>query len=371
MDELLMFGYCRNITQNILINDIANLCLKYFRPNVFWEVRNKTKQYKQEIVTLIKESFPNQCGIVYCLTRLECTNMKDILEQNCISAVMYHSGLSKQIRDDNQLQWSTNKAQVMIATCAFGHQINKNNIRFIIHSTIPSSVDAYYEQCIKAGLDGDVSLCILYFNASDRFRIQFFIRVNVGTNIEKAKEDQQKLWGMIAYCQNTVECRRVILSHYTDDRAIKEQCQMNRNALDWCKHRCNKLDICHGCDNCNEHALHFDEKMDVTSFAMDICNIVKQLGNHKNVTLTQLAIIRIFRGSKSDIKLSAAFSFEEFGKGKHLKRHSVKRLITALLCQNILTENNEVNRNIKLGSKYCDFQMSDKRIYLTLCKLKI
>eukprot|EP00483_Globobulimina_turgida_P009616 UN09635 len=227
------------------------------------------------------------------------------MTQHSIPSVIYHVGLSKQERDYNELQWTTNKTKIMITTTSISIFINKTNkkdIRFIIHSTITSSIPLYYNECFEAGLDGAISRCILYFDHHDRFLVQFLIR-NARADNTEIQQRVQRLYDMVWYCQNNVDCRRVIISRSVlGEKCIREQCRMDINTLDWCTHK--KLvknnTIWHGCDNCNDGSLDgsYYEKIDVTLFAFDICNIVKKLMNF-SMRIKAYVVAEIFRGSKT------------------------------------------------------------------------
>lgn len=149
----------------------------------------------EEITELIQQRFNKKSGIIYCLSRNECDDVADALKKNRIKALAYHAGLSDDARSDAQLKWINGTSQVVCATIAFGMGIDKPgttvtficflgdddwlcfvlDVRFVIHFSMPKSIEGYYQESGRAGRDGETSHCILYYAYKDCLRIRRMI----------------------------------------------------------------------------------------------------------------------------------------------------------------------------------------------------
>lgn len=141
------------------------------RPNLKFEVLPKKKETIHEIATLIKSRFYNKSGIIYCLSRNECENVAQQLVNQRIRASEYHAGMEDEKRADVQNDWISNKISVICATVAFGMGIDKPDVRFVIHYSLPKSIEGYYQESGRAGRDGDLSYCYLYYAPADKMRL--------------------------------------------------------------------------------------------------------------------------------------------------------------------------------------------------------
>lgn len=136
------------------------------RPNLFYEVREKADKAEtvlEDIVTLIKNEFKTQSGIIYCYSKKECETVSDFLNDNQIASACYHADVSSNNREDAHNGWYANRIKVIVATIAFGMGINKPDVRFVIHHSISKSIEGYYQESGRAGRDGQVSRCIIYY----------------------------------------------------------------------------------------------------------------------------------------------------------------------------------------------------------------
>ncbi|MBQ1860157.1 MAG: RecQ family ATP-dependent DNA helicase, partial [Clostridia bacterium] len=135
------------------------------RPNLFFEVRHP-KDRDSELISLCRE-MQSQAGIVYCMSRKNVETVCDLLRQEGLKATRYHAGLSDEERRENQDLFQFDKAQIMVATNAFGMGIDKSNVRYVIHYNLPLSMEGYYQEAGRAGRDGLESKCILLFQKRD------------------------------------------------------------------------------------------------------------------------------------------------------------------------------------------------------------
>ena len=117
----------------------------------------------------MKTRFKNLSGIIYCVSRKNCEQLAQKLSQNFkIKCDFYHADLPMRRRNEIQRKWMTDEIQVIIATIAFGMGINKRDVRFVVHHSIPKSLEGYVQECGRSGRDGRKSECILYYTYRDR-----------------------------------------------------------------------------------------------------------------------------------------------------------------------------------------------------------
>ncbi|XP_028417784.1 ATP-dependent DNA helicase Q-like 4B [Dendronephthya gigantea] len=139
------------------------------RPNLNYTVRPKSGPHsKEELVTYIQQNFPNMCGIVYCFSTKDTVELAYIFKSKGLSAVYYHGQLDYFEKTENAKDWLSGKALIMCATSTFGMGIDKANVRFVVHLSIPKSLEEYYQEAGRAGRDGKKSHCILMFRFEDR-----------------------------------------------------------------------------------------------------------------------------------------------------------------------------------------------------------
>jgi len=321
-------------TENVKVDVMHNLGMEratvyaqsFNRPNLYYEVRSKkgkgkAKELLDDISELIHTKYHNQTGIVYTLSRKNCEQMAEKLQdQYGISAHHFHASMKADEKARVQRQWQNGQIKVVVATIAFGMGIDKPDVRFVIHHTIPKSLEGYYQETGRAGRDGKMSGCYLYYGYQDTKVLRDFIYESEGT--EQQKERQRKmLQNMIQYCENRSDCRRVQVLHYFGESFSKEECNGT-------------------CDNCKSDAVF--KTMDFTSVAQAALDLVERLMESR---VTLLYCVDILRGANSTkIKNLGHDDLEEFGAAKHLPRGEVERLFYRLLMENALAELNVVNR---------------------------
>lgn len=144
------------------------LC-SFNRPNLKYIVSQKAgSKTLNDIILLIKSKFSRSSGIIYCLTRKDCDSIAGKLQLANIKAISYHAGMTDKKREEAQRDWITDKQRVVCATIAFGMGIDKPDVRYVIHYSLPKSIEGYYQESGRAGRDGDIATCILYYNYGDK-----------------------------------------------------------------------------------------------------------------------------------------------------------------------------------------------------------
>ncbi|WAQ98944.1 BLM-like protein [Mya arenaria] len=180
------------------------------RSNLKFEVRpKKPSTATNDIIKMIKDDFPGKCGIVYCLSRKECDTTSEALSKAGILSVSYHAGLTDGERVMIQEKWiQGNRCKVICATIAFGMGIDKPDVRFVIHYSLPKSVEGYYQEAGRAGRDGRLAHCILLYTYSDVKRLRRIIEMDKNASFESRRVHIDNLFRMIQYCENVADCRR-------------------------------------------------------------------------------------------------------------------------------------------------------------------
>ena len=318
-------------TENVKVDVIHNLGIKgceiftqsFNRPNLQYHVlpKGNAKNATESIATQIKTTYRNQTGIIYCLSRKNCETVSQQLRaEHGIKAHHYHAGMKPEEKANTQKAWQAGKYHVIVATIAFGMGIDKPDVRFVIHLTIPKSLEGYYQETGRAGRDGKQSGCFLYYGYQDTSALKRMIDDGEGSWEQKERQ-RQMLRNVIQFCENRSDCRRVQILNYFNEGFRSEDC--------------------HGsCDNCNSNITF--EAQDFTESAADAISLVGKV-QKDNVTL--LHCVDIFRGSKSKkISDMGHNHLEEFGVGSDLEKGDVERLFYRLLSEDALTENHEVNK---------------------------
>nr|7AUC_A Chain A, Bloom syndrome protein,Bloom syndrome protein [Homo sapiens] len=222
--------------------------LKILRPQVFsmsfnrhnlkyYVLPKKPKKVAFDCLEWIRKHHPYDSGIIYCLSRRECDTMADTLQRDGLAALAYHAGLSDSARDEVQQKWiNQDGCQVICATIAFGMGIDKPDVRFVIHASLPKSVEGYYQESGRAGRDGEISHCLLFYTYHDVTRLKRLIMMEKDGNHHTRETHFNNLYSMVHYCENITECRRIQLLAYFGENGFNP---------DFCKKH---PDV--SCDNC-------------------------------------------------------------------------------------------------------------------------
>ena len=272
-----------DIMKNLEIMDAKVFKSSFDRPNLYYEVRPKTKDVIKDIIKYIKQN-PGKSGIVYCLSRKKVEELAETLVVNGIRALPYHAGLDSQTRKENQDKFLMEEVDVIVATIAFGMGIDKPDVRFVIHHDIPKSLEGYYQETGRAGRDGGEGNCIAFYDYEDIHKLEKF---NKGKNVAEQEIARELLNETVTYAESAV-CRHRLLLHYFGEEYEKENCA--------------------SCDNCRSPKEKFDGKEDL-KLVLEAVEETKQLFKTKHIA-------ELLAGKLTgDIKAAKQENNEFFGAG--------------------------------------------------------
>ena len=308
------------------------------RPNLRYFVRTKVKdsvKVKKEITTYVMGR-PEACGIIYCSTCRECEELcayiqdhvRLALGEQSITVSFYHGGLSACDREQRHNQWKNGCIRILCATLAFGMGVDKQDVRYVIHYSLPQSLTHYYQESGRAGRDGEEADCILYYTYKDKVKLESMFLESSDDPLGKATRQKiAELHYCVRYCENELGCRRSCLIQFFGMPFDRSQC--NR-----------------ACDNCMRGLPSV--QLDVTEITKQLLELLDDMIQKKKkahrdkgfglwfVTLNQLA--DAYRGKFSGTKDKDATGLRHFGSGTHFNGQDLEHILHFLVYEQILRE---------------------------------
>ena len=312
-----------DIQKNLGMEKAEVFISSFNRPNLYYEIREKTKDVDKEVVKFIK-NHPGKSGIIYCLSRKKVEELAAFLQVNKIRALPYHAGLDSKTRVQNQDDFLMEKADVIVATIAFGMGIDKPDVRYVIHYDMPKSLEGYYQETGRAGRDDGEGLCIAFYDYKDLHKLEKF-------STKKAVAEQEIVKELLAetasYAEST-SCRRKHLLHYFGEDYGEENC--------------------HNCDNCN----HPKPKMNASDqilLALEVIQTVKQ-------QFKEDQIVDIITGNKTTSIVKFKHNkLKQFGEGSEYDAKFWSNIIRLAIFDNLIVKDVENYGLLKItpkGEKY-------------------
>ena len=313
----------QDIMKNLEILDAKVFKSSFDRPNLYYEVRPKTKDVIKDIIKYIKQN-PGKSGIVYCLSRKKVEELAETLVVNGIRALPYHAGLDSQTRKENQDKFLMEEVDVIVATIAFGMGIDKPDVRFVIHHDIPKSLEGYYQETGRAGRDGGEGNCIAFYDYEDIHKLEKF---NKGKNVAEQEIARELLNETVTYAESAV-CRHRLLLHYFGEEYEKDNCG--------------------SCDNCRYPKEKFDGKEDMKLILEAVVD-TKQLFKTKHIA--ELLVGKL----TGDIKAAKQENNEFFGAGGDHDEKYWTAIIRQALVHKLLSKDIENYGVLKITKEGRDF----------------
>lgn len=271
-----IIGLTATATANVLV-DIQKMlnmegCLvlrdSFYRPNLRYSVRDSsTKEKLGDVADIINTKFLGQSGIIYCLTVKDCEDVsKQLTEDYGISCASYHARLEPEDRTKTQRRWSQNKISVIVATVAFGMGIDKTDCRFVIHFSLPKSIEGYYQESGRAGRDGLDAECILFYSFPDSFIASSMMMTE--------RNGTKNVYNMLSYALDQVSCRKKLIAiHFGDS--------------------CEAIEAgCNKCDNC-EFAVNTTERRAINVDGTKLIGDILKILDHASSLETRMTALKL------------------------------------------------------------------------------
>ena len=315
-----------DILKNLDMTNAKTFKASFNRPNLYYELRTKTKNVESDIIRFIKQN-KGKSGIIYCLSRKKVEAIAQVLQVNGINAVPYHAGLDAKTRAKHQDMFLMEDVEVVVATIAFGMGIDKPDVRFVIHHDIPKSLESYYQETGRAGRDGGEGHCLAYYSYKDVEKLEKFMS---GKPVAEQEIGFALLQEVVAYAETSISRRKFIL-HYFGEEFDSE----NGEGAD--------MD-----DNVRNPKTKIEAKDEVVKL-LKVVQKTKHLYKSKEIVYTLIGKVN------ATIKAHRTDSQTFFGSGSALEERHWMALIRQVLVEGYLSKDIETYGILKITEKGLDF----------------
>ena len=311
-----------DILKNLDMTNANTFKASFNRPNLYYEVRTKTKNIESDIIRFIKQH-KGKSGIIYCLSRKKVEAIAQVLQVNGISAVPYHAGLDAKTRAKHQDMFLMEDVEVVVATIAFGMGIDKPDVRFVIHHDIPKSLESYYQETGRAGRDGGEGHCLAYYSYKDVEKLEKFMS---GKPVAEQEIGFALLQEVVAYAETSMSRRKFLLHYFGEefDSESGEGADMDDNV---------------------RNPKSKSEARDQVVQLLEVVKGTKHLYKSKEVVYTLVGKVNAM------IKAHRTDSQSFFGSGEAFEERYWMALIRQVLVDGLLTKDIETYGIIKITEK--------------------
>ena len=295
------------IAGRLLHPEALHVVTGFDRPNIRYLVRIDEGSAREQLLHFLREQHSGAAGIVYCLSRRQVEETATWLRAQGITALPYHAGMDAAKRDAHQQRFRREDGVVIVATIAFGMGIDKPDVRFVAHLSLPKSLEAYYQETGRAGRDGLPSDAWMRYGLKDVVQQRRFVDESTADE-EHKRLARRKLDALLGYCETTTCRRRVLLAYFDDDPG----------------------NDCGNCDNC----LDPQETSDATEAARMVLSCVFRTDQQFGAGY----LIDVLLGRADDrIRRNGHDTISTFGIGTQMEERTWQSVIRQLIAVGALT----------------------------------
>ncbi|MDI9312209.1 MAG: DNA helicase RecQ [Limnohabitans sp.] len=315
-----------DILKNLDMPDANTFKASFNRPNLFYEVRTKTKNIEADIIRFINQH-KGKSGVIYCLSRKKVEEIAEVLKVNGVSAVPYHAGLDAKTRAKHQDMFLMEDVDVVVATIAFGMGIDKPDVRFVIHHDIPKSLESYYQETGRAGRDGGEGHCLAYYSYKDVEKLEKFM---AGKPVAEQEVGFALLQEVVSYAETSMSRRKFLLHYFGEefDNETGEGGDMD--------------------DNVRNPKKKTEAQNQVVTL-LEVIRDTKELYKAKEIILTLIGKLN------ATIKAHKTDAQKFFGKGKEFDEKYWMALVRQIMVEGFIIKDIESYGVLKLAEKGRNF----------------
>lgn len=297
------------------------------RENLYYSVEYVRGKQKDDFIINYIEKHRDESGIIYCATRKNVDSLYELLFKRGIAVTRYHAGIDNETRKNNQEDFIYDRAQVIVATNAFGMGIDKSNVRYVIHYNMPQSMENYYQEAGRAGRDGGNSRCILLFSPQDVMIDKFLLdkkefEGSEPDDIESVRQrDIQRLHAMEGYCKTTDCLRNYILGYFGEKTG----------------------EPCENCGNCHREY----SELDMTDDAKWVINCIAETKGRYGLNIV---VGTLMGANRARLKEVGADTYKSYGVLSHRSERDIRLLISQMIEEGYIIQTDGEYSVLRMGN---------------------